>query len=158
LYGAGHNVIKYSRDSFTAPRPLLEPQLLSFQPDDVVPAADGTLLLLSSLNRSVFRWDSQSQDYLPTIHLYDQPAQFSYSQKLNTAFLAYRSGLVSKIDLDADEPREQLLGMLDYDIRILATDDFLLAFPPPSAYDRYLAAYDANLNPVQRRSFYKTPT
>lgn len=147
----GYDVREYALDSFTAPQPVLDPQRLAFLPDAIVPASDGSLLLLSRRNGSLFRWDSAAQTYLSTIDLYDEPAHLTYSESLNIAFLAYKSGLVSRIDLSAAEPREQMLGMLGYDTRILAADDLLLAFPASGAYENYLAAYDAALNLVERK-------
>lgn len=84
----------------------INPVGLPFTPDKIEQAADGTILLYSKSHQSIFRWDPLMQQYGATIPLIGTASFMAYSAGTNTAYLAYESGLIRKIDLDAPEPTE----------------------------------------------------
>ncbi len=87
----------------------VDPVGLSYTPDQVEVAADGSLLLLSKAQQSIFRWDVQQQVYTDTIPLGGVPQQIAYSSVDNIVYQAYADGLITKVDLSSGEPAEEPL-------------------------------------------------
>jgi VCBS repeat-containing protein len=79
----------------------VNPVGLSYNPDKIEVANDGTVLLFSKSNQSIFRWNPSTQSYGATIPLLGTPSYMAYSGANNTIYLAYASGLIRKIDLGA---------------------------------------------------------
>lgn len=84
----------------------VDPEGLPYWPDHVQLVADGTILLYSRSQQSIFRWDPVERSYLATIPLMNTADSLAYSAETNTVYLAYAFGLVSKIDLGAPSPIE----------------------------------------------------
>lgn len=107
----------------TVPTPgePVNPVGLSYTPDKIEIAADGTLLLYSKAHQNIFRWDPQTRTYGDSIALIGTADYMAYSAETNTIYLAYNSGLIRKIELSAVEPSEVPFATLVTDPRGLAT-------------------------------------
>ena len=84
----------------------VNPAGLAYTPDKVEVMADGRSLIYSKAQQSLFVWDPQTQHYSQSIPLVDIADYMAYSATTNTAYLAYHSGLIRKIDLSATNPVE----------------------------------------------------
>jgi hypothetical protein len=85
----------------------VDPVGLPYTPDSMELAPDGTMLLYSKSHQSIFRWDTTTQSYGPTIPLIGTAKYMAYSSDTNTAYLVYESGLVRQIDLSVPDPVEE---------------------------------------------------
>ncbi len=85
----------------------IDPVGLSYTPDEVVLSADGKVLLYSKAYQSIFRWDPATQVYDRSIPLIGAASYMAYSSATNTVYLAYASGLITKIDPNNAEPEEE---------------------------------------------------
>ncbi len=90
------------------PQPVapIDPTSLAYTPDQVDVARDGTVLLLSRTHQQIFLWDPDERRYVDVIPLVDQPRYMAYAEASNQVFLAYDSGLIRSLDLDAAERAE----------------------------------------------------
>jgi len=89
------------------PGALVDPVGLAYTPNAVAHAADGTVLLFSASQQSLFRWVPATQHYTATIPLLGTPSYFAYSSVLDAAFVAYPNGQINRIDLQAEAPVEK---------------------------------------------------
>lgn len=103
-----------SLEDLDAPQPgePIDPAGLAYEPDHIEKCADGTLLLLDKETQSIFRWNPQTESYTGTIALVDVPDFMAYSGATNTIYLAYNSGLINSLDLDASSLREEPFTVL----------------------------------------------
>lgn len=90
----------------------LDPKGLAYTPDATFLDKDGILYLFDGSNRSLFRWDPVSQDYQATIPLIGEAKFAAYSSDNHSLYLAYESGLIRSIDLDADSLEERPFAIL----------------------------------------------
>lgn len=133
----GWRVEIVSLTSLDTPEPgePLNPDGLSFTPSRVELTNDGVALLFSPENLSVFRYDTITQSWGETIPLVDFPEFGTYSAETNTIYHAYSTGLLRKIDLNADEPTEEVFATLPQAPLGLATaGEFLFAVDPSGAW------------------------
>jgi hypothetical protein len=85
---------------------------LTYTPDNIDVAADGTLLILDKETQSIFRWNSVTQTYGATIALIDVPEDATYSSFNNTVYVSYDTGVINKIELGASRPVERPFAVL----------------------------------------------
>ncbi|MES2661256.1 MAG: choice-of-anchor D domain-containing protein [Verrucomicrobiota bacterium] len=90
----------------------VDPSNLAYVPDQTFLANDGTLLLVSKKNKSIFRWSPETRQYLPTIPLVKAPVYSAYSTAGNSIYLADKLGVVRSIDLSATSPVEVPFAIL----------------------------------------------
>ncbi|MEM6468543.1 MAG: hypothetical protein AAF802_03165 [Planctomycetota bacterium] len=104
----GFRVDAISLASVKPPEPLdfVDPTGLVYAPDEIEVAADGSLLIYSRADSSVFRWDVSSRQYTQSIPLIGSPDFMAYSAVNDTIYLAYSSGLIHEIDLSENEVKE----------------------------------------------------
>ena len=119
IYLHGENVLLFTPDntqtngiradavplsSLQAPMPgePVDPHGLAFEPDATFLDKDGVFYLFSKAHESLFRWDPVAQRFLETIPLLGAPDYVAYSSDLHRVYLAYRSGLVRKLDLGTE--------------------------------------------------------
>lgn len=116
----------------------VDPVGLPYTPDKVELAADGTILLYSKSHQSIFRWDPVDLGYEQTIPLIG-PAEFmAYSSETNTVYLAYESGLIRSIDLDAAQPVEEPFTILpDRPLGLSTAGRYLFAVDPSGAWESH---------------------
>lgn len=103
--GSSWSVTVVPLSDLSAPEPgnAVDPQGLSFTPDKVEIAADGSVLLFSTQHQSVFRFDPVAQTWLDTIPLVGAPLYMAYSAVNDKIYLAYDSGLIRQVDLTAED-------------------------------------------------------
>lgn len=90
--------------SLAAPEPgaAINPVGLPFTPDKIELASDGTVFLFSKQHSSVFRYDTNAQQWGQTIPLVGAPLYMAYSEVNQKLYLAYDTGLVRQIDLASE--------------------------------------------------------
>ncbi|MBW8883810.1 MAG: hypothetical protein JF612_03320, partial [Planctomycetia bacterium] len=116
----------------------VNPVGLAYTPDKIELAADGTLLLFSKANQSVFRWNPATQSYGATIPLVGTPDFMAYSAGTNTIYTAYHSGLIRKIDLGAATPTEvPFTSLQDVPIGLATAGQYLFAVDPSGAWNSH---------------------
>jgi uncharacterized repeat protein (TIGR01451 family) len=81
----------------------VDPKNLVYEPDSLAVAADGSVLLLSSINHNVFRWSVDDNRYLASIPLLGGPDLIAYSNVTDTLYVGYRSLEITQIPLDGAE-------------------------------------------------------
>ncbi|MCA9073937.1 MAG: hypothetical protein KDA93_02805, partial [Planctomycetaceae bacterium] len=91
-----------------------DPSGLAYTPDHVELASDGTVLLFSKAHQSLFRWDPNTQSYVDSYPLLGSANYIDYSPETNRVYLAYQSGLIRMMDLDAARPDEVPFTSLPY--------------------------------------------
>lgn len=104
--GLGVAVVELSKLSSPQPGSPIEPRGLAYTPDEIFVDRDGTLLLFSKAQLSLFRWSPSQRDYLSTVPLLGAPSYAAYSSETHTAYFAYASQLVRKLDLSSLNPVE----------------------------------------------------
>ena len=67
----------------------INPFVLKYIPDMVILSKDNIVYLLSSDNRSIFRWSIPQHRYLTSISLQDAPTTMAYSSDTNRLYLNY---------------------------------------------------------------------
>lgn len=109
-YGNGRGlrvqVVPLSSISPATPDPAPNPQGLAYTPDDSFVDKDGTVLLFSKDQRSLFRWSPELKGYLNGIPLSDSPAHAGYHKESHRIFIAYDNQVVRKIELNDAVPVE----------------------------------------------------
>lgn len=90
----------------------VNPAGLAFTPDFVFQDVNGVICLFHKASQSIFRWSPVTQQYLTTIPLVGIPSYAAYSPSMHRVYLAYPSGQVNKIDLNAPALAESPFYML----------------------------------------------
>lgn len=91
------------------PGPAVNPRGLAYTPDDVLVDKDGTILLFSKSQMSLFRWAPSQLGYLPTLPLIGAPAFIGYAEGNHHAYFAYDNQVVREMDLATANPVERPL-------------------------------------------------
>ena len=105
----------------------VDPRGLAFTPNQVDVTTDGTVLLFSSSQPSLFRWSTATQDYLDSIPLIGNAAYMAYDSAADTVYLAYEGGLIRAIDLSEDAPVERPFAVVpDTAYSMIVAGDYLL--------------------------------
>lgn len=105
-HGIGIGVVSLSQLSAPQPGTPINPRGLAYTPDDVFVDRDGTLLLFSKAQLSLFRWSPTQRDYLSTVSLLGAPSFAAYSAENHSAYFAYGSQTIRKLDLATTNPLE----------------------------------------------------
>lgn len=150
------------------PNSPVDPASITFIPDATEIMPDGTVLLFHRLTKSVFRWNTGSQSWGPTISLVGTPEQMVYSATTNSLYFGYTSGSVTKIDLGMANPAESSFVTLNNNfITMMVADQYLLVLDGSAHFktfraDGSLAAQQLNAtsaisetmvwNPIQRKA------
>lgn len=85
-----------------APRaaaPVVDAAGLAYTPDEVVVDRDGVVLLLSRINRSVFRWSSGERRYLAALPTWNMARNLDYMESGHRVLLAYPDGMITQVPL-----------------------------------------------------------
>ncbi|MDB6132321.1 MAG: hypothetical protein JWM59_564 [Verrucomicrobiales bacterium] len=113
-----------------APEPgsAVDPQGLVFTPDDAFADASGNLVLLSRLNKSLFRWSPSTRSWLAPISLVGTPDAVAFSAAGNAIYTAYPNLVLRKINASDPMTGETVLNRLpERAIGLAATGDLLFA-------------------------------
>lgn len=122
----------------------IDPVGLTYAPDDIEIMADGAALILSKSNQSLFVWNTQQQRYTRSIPLIDVPSHMAYSPKTDTAYVAYATGRINKIDLSTATINETPFATLPQTPMGLATAGrYLFAVDPSGAWVTHYT-FDSN--------------
>ncbi|MES2924602.1 MAG: fibronectin type III domain-containing protein [Verrucomicrobiota bacterium] len=91
-----------------APEPgtPIEPSGLAYTADQAMPDKDGNLLLFSKSQMSLFRWSPTEKKYTGSFPLIGAPKYAAYSKDNHSAYFAYDTKEVRKMDLSATMPKE----------------------------------------------------
>lgn len=96
-------VLTISHLTTPQPGPVVDPVDRTFVPDQVFTANDGSILLFSRANASIFRWDPSLQRYIESIPLIGTPTYASYRSETNEIYYnqyEVDAGLIRKFSLD----------------------------------------------------------
>ncbi len=88
------------------PNDPIDPTGLAYTPDWTCVSAQGQVLLLSKAHQSIFRWNPTSLAYETSIPLLGTPSYVTYSKETEMMYVVYASGLMYRIDLKQENPRE----------------------------------------------------
>jgi hypothetical protein len=170
IYLAGTNVLTFTADRTQTngirwdavpvaklnppvPGEPVDPNGLVYTPDNCFLDTNGVVYLFSQAEQSLFRWDSSSQQYLPTIPLLDVPGYVAYSAMLHRVYLAYSSGLIRQIDLATTNFTESPFATLASVPRGLAVaDKYVFAMDSSGAWGTHYT-FDAAGNEVDSRDW-----
>ncbi len=100
------NIIPLSTINAPAPGTPIDPSGLAFTIDRSFQDKDGNLLLFSKAQMSLLRWSPTARQYTDSFPLDGVPALATYSKENHTAYFAYDSRAVSKMDLSPALPDE----------------------------------------------------
>jgi hypothetical protein len=111
----------------------VDPVGLVYVPDDAVAANDGSILILSKANKSIFRWSPAQGSYTQSIPLVTAPAFFAYSAIDDRVYLGYDDGRITKIDLitGVEAPFTSVPSMV---LGMSVADPFVFAVDPAGAW------------------------
>ena len=107
--GLSVQVVPLSQLAAPQPGVPVDPRGLAYTPDDVFLDKNGDVLLFSKSQLSLFRWSPGEARYLSTLPLLGAPTQAAYSAENHSAYFAYASQVVRKMDLAAAAPVETTL-------------------------------------------------
>jgi hypothetical protein len=88
------------------PNEPIDPTGLAYLPDWTSVSTQGQVLLLSKAHQSIFRWNPTTLSYDPSISLLGTPSYITYARESETIYVLYASGLIYKIDLKEQKPKE----------------------------------------------------
>ena len=117
------------------PGPVVDPVGLAYVPDDLFLADDGSVLIFSQNNQSIFRWDPLTETYVESIPLIGVPNFAAYSAVNDTIYLAYNNGLIRQIDM-SDPSREEvpLVNLSGQPLGLATAGSFIFAVDPSGAW------------------------
>jgi len=144
----GLQAAAFSLEQFTPPMPAptVDPINLAYDPEVVAVANDGSILLLDQQSRNIFRWDSTFQRYLPSIPLIGEAIRMTYAPATNQLYLAYPTGLITRIGLDGPTFEETPFATVADQVGTLqAVGDKLFATKVDYYEIGYLFAFDGTL-------------
>ncbi len=120
------DLVPLSNLSAAQPGANIDPRGLAFTPNDLFLDRDGNLLLFSKSHLCVFRWSSQSLEYLSTLPLVGSPKFAAFSKEKHRAYFSYESGIVTEMDLSSIAPAEvPLITLPQYPVALAITDEFI---------------------------------
>lgn len=82
------------------------PNGLAYEPDAMIAAADGTILILHEDGESVYRWSPAAGAYTQAMELEDEPEWFTYAPDTDRVYVGYDDGDITVIDLDDGEEED----------------------------------------------------
>ncbi|MCU0780429.1 MAG: hypothetical protein MUF04_04920, partial [Akkermansiaceae bacterium] len=126
-----------SLSSLNAPQPgePVDPNGLAYAVDDAFVDRDGNLLLFSKAQLSLFRWSPAQRAYTGSFPLLGVPDFAAYSAENHSAYFAYASQVVRRMDLASGQPAETPLFSLPQKPNGLATaGQFIVASDPSGAW------------------------
>lgn len=106
------NVIPLSSLNAPAPGTPINPAGLPFAIDRAMQDRDGNLLLFSKAQMSLFRWSPVARQYTGSILLDGVPMLATYSKENHSAYFAYETREVRKMDLSPVQPDETAFSTL----------------------------------------------
>jgi uncharacterized ParB-like nuclease family protein len=116
----------------------IDPNGLPYAIDDAFADKDGNLLLFSKAQLSLFRWSPAKREYTGSFPLIGVPDYAAYSAQNHSAYFAYASQIVRKMDLGAADPVETPLFSLPQKPSGLATaGEFIFAADPSGAWSSH---------------------
>lgn len=126
--GLGVQIVPLEQLSAPEPGNPVDPRGLAYTPDEVFIDKDGTVLLFSKSQLSLFRWSPSEGRYLATVPLLGAANAAAYSAENHAAYFAYANQVVRKVDLAVATPVETpLLNLPAAPAALTAAGRFLYA-------------------------------
>lgn len=142
--GINFEATPYSSISAARPDDPIDPAVIGFQPDDVLPVGNDTFLIVDEELQSVFRWEADSRSYTDSYRLLASPSAVTYSATLNRIYVGYSTGAINQIKLDEGKTEEEPFAIRPERILALeALDGIVFAVDPSGAWESF-STYDAN--------------
>ncbi len=138
-FGGGANPIDVVKTSFSSLTPdipglPINPTGLPYQVDEITIGNDNIIYILSKANLSIFRWSIETGGYLESIPLLGSPLYFSYSSENHTIYLAYASGKIDKINLDAGFTEVPFVNSPQRPVGLATAGQFVFVVDPTGAW------------------------
>ncbi len=173
IFVTGDSVIAFSPDSEASngyrtqsipisdfkpadPNEPIDPTGLTYWPDWTTVSTQGQVLLLSKYYQSLFRWNPTTLAYDTSIPLLGSPSYITYARETELVYVVYASGLIYKIDLKQEIPREvpffQLPGL---PAGLSMAGEFLFAVDDAGAwYTHYVISSEGSLKHSRDWNYY----
>lgn len=147
--GLSVQVVPLSQLSAPEPGNPVDPRGLAYTPDEVFVDRDGTVLLFSKSQLSLFRWSPSEGRYLSTLPLLGAPSFAAYSTENHAAYFAYANQVVRKLDLAAATPVETpLFNLAAAPTALTTAGEFLYAVTNGN-----ILTFTPNGNPLTNSGF-----
>ena len=127
IFNINGTVTAVTLDALFGPAPATppDPATLTYLPDRIFRSNNGVIHLFSATHKAIFRWNPATQSYLTSIPLLG-PTVVAYSPAHDAIYTGYASRVVRRIDASAEEPREEMFGILrNPPLEMVATGDHL---------------------------------
>ncbi len=129
-------VIPLSELNAPDPNEPLSPEGLPYQPDAVF-EDNGTVIMVDFESAMVFTWSVGTRSYSGSFILQGNPILAAYSRELNRLYLTYRDNLLTKVDMDAGEPVEEIFAEPPNTIQGMAAAGTLLVIQDSGIPERH---------------------
>ena len=137
----GLEVISTDISAFELPQPgePLDPSETVFQAEITVTDNSNTLYMLDRETLSIYRWSTDTSEYLTSWSLINPPTWMTHSNNQERLYFAYPNGKITYIDTSEDgDGTETHFSSLPLAITgLLAVDDFLFAADASGAWNRH---------------------
>ncbi len=141
------------------PGGAVSPGDLAYEPGAVELLEDGSVLLLSSVNRNVFRWSVAENMYLPSIPLLGGAGLMAFSEITETLYLGYGNGEITQIPFGEEEVGvESAFVNTAYPTTWLsAANEYLFVVYPSPYLDSYLTTFHPDGTLLSQIEEYSVP-
>ncbi len=131
-------VVALSTLNARQPGTPVNPDGLAFTVDDAFPDKNGNLLLFSKSQQSLFRWSAVSREYTGSFPLLGSPKFAAYSVENDSAYFAYETQEVRRMDLSVAAPKEiPFLNLPNVPNGLATAGSFVFASDPSGAWDTH---------------------
>ena len=122
----------------------------SYIPDMVKFDKNGTIYLVSNINKRIYRWDVTTKKYIDPLLLNDDVNVMDYSLSHNRLYLGYSSGAITRFDLNESIVKEKSFTTLPLSVDGLSSaGNYILAQDSSGAWNTH---YIFDLNGVLQDS------
>jgi hypothetical protein len=112
----------------------VDPDGLAYTPDAIVQGNGGTVYLLSNANLSIFHWSAAQNSYLESISLTETVKHMAYSGENNTLYLAYDSGKITQIKIEATPVEVPFVNSPQSPLGLATAGEFVFVVDPSGAW------------------------
>lgn len=112
----------------------VDPSGLAYTPDAIVQGNGRTVYLLSNANLSIFRWSAVHNRYLESIPLTETVKHMTYSGENNTLYLAYESGKITQIAIEASPVEVPFVNSPQSPLGLATAGEFVFVVDPSGAW------------------------
>ena len=119
------------------PSAPVDPDSISFIPDQIVSDYIDTVYLLSREHKSIFRWSLSKRHYLQSISLADEPIHLAYSAENQSLYLSYPGGRLTRIALGGTWEEESFANLPQTPTGLATADETIFATDQSGSWDSH---------------------